>query len=155
MASTLAGRCCTVMMYGQTGSGKTYTMSAVYERVAKDLFAGLENTSRRVFATFIELSGDKCSDMLNAGENCNLTQGFDGAVHPYPCVEVEVLVGGGSGVSCGHMPDVGGCGRGSSGVLWEHLRKLRPAPCSCGDPSRLRAGFLGRLHATVVSHHYG
>ena len=28
-----------VMMYGQTGSGKTYTMSAIYERAAAELFA--------------------------------------------------------------------------------------------------------------------
>lgn len=28
----------TCLMYGQTGSGKTYTMTAIYERAAQDLF---------------------------------------------------------------------------------------------------------------------
>lgn len=86
--ATLQGRSGTVMMYGQTGSGKTYTMSAIYQRVVTDLFEGVDG--REVTANFVELSGDKCFDMLNAGEACNLTQGNDGSVHPFPCVEVAV-----------------------------------------------------------------
>uniref|UniRef100_A0A7S4S6P9 Kinesin-like protein n=2 Tax=Alexandrium monilatum TaxID=311494 RepID=A0A7S4S6P9_9DINO len=78
----------TVMMYGQTGSGKTFTMTAIYELVAEDLFAGLDD--RTVSVCFIELSGDSCFDMLNQGSSCNLATAPDGAVHPFPSVEVEV-----------------------------------------------------------------
>jgi hypothetical protein len=35
IAQGMAG---TVLMYGQTGSGKTYTMSAIHERAARELF---------------------------------------------------------------------------------------------------------------------
>merc|ERR1719414_958355 len=62
-------------------------MTSVYERVAADLF---ENPGELITISFCELSGDKCFDMLNKGELCNLTQANDGSVHPFPCVEVTV-----------------------------------------------------------------
>lgn len=89
--STLEGHCSTVMMYGQTGSGKTFTMSAIYDRVVEDIFAGFGG--RTITTSFVELSGDKCFDMLNAGQECKLSQAADGSVHPFPCVEVEVKDG--------------------------------------------------------------
>ena len=54
-----------VMMYGQTGSGKTYTMSAIYERAAAELFetVGADAVARGavvVTTTFVELAGDIC-----------------------------------------------------------------------------------------------
>eukprot|EP00429_Kryptoperidinium_foliaceum_P003262 CAMPEP_0176021724 /NCGR_PEP_ID=MMETSP0120_2-20121206/10556_1 /TAXON_ID=160619 /ORGANISM="Kryptoperidinium foliaceum, Strain CCMP 1326" /LENGTH=489 /DNA_ID=CAMNT_0017354845 /DNA_START=29 /DNA_END=1495 /DNA_ORIENTATION=+ len=78
----------TVMCYGQTGSGKTFTMSSIYERVASDMFALVGE--RPVSVCFVELLGDNCFDILNAGAPCNLSTGADGSVHPYPCVEVPV-----------------------------------------------------------------
>merc|ERR1719162_1702972 len=78
----------TVMMYGQTGSGKTYTMTSFYKQAAEELFEHV--TSKVVTVCFIELLGDKCFDMLNAGAPCNLICGPDGSVHPNPCVEVDV-----------------------------------------------------------------
>lgn len=78
----------TVMCYGQTGSGKTFTMSSIYERVASDMFALVGE--RSVTACFVELLGDACFDILNAGAPCGLSTGGDGSVHPYPCVEVPV-----------------------------------------------------------------
>lgn len=78
----------TVMCYGQTGSGKTFTMGSIYERVALDVFEHARE--REVSVCFIELLGDNCFDMLNAGAPCTLTTAADGSVHPYPCVEVTV-----------------------------------------------------------------
>ena len=62
------GAFATVLMYGQTGSGKTYTMSAIYERAARDLFAALAakgGRSTAVSLSFLELSGKKAADILN------------------------------------------------------------------------------------------
>lgn len=86
--NALCGTSGTVMMYGQTGSGKTYTMNSVYERAAADLFDS--EGDRNVMFSFVELSGDVCSDMLNGGAVCNLVTSGDGTAHPYPCVEVPV-----------------------------------------------------------------
>mmetsp|Transcript_30341 Transcript_30341/g.94413 ORF Transcript_30341/g.94413 Transcript_30341/m.94413 type:complete len:90 (+) Transcript_30341:210-479(+) len=76
------------MMYGQTGSGKTYTMTAIYQLVARDVFE--QAAGQMVTMCFIELLGDNCFDMLNQGVSCNLATAADGAVHPYPSVEVAV-----------------------------------------------------------------
>jgi len=78
----------TVMMYGQTGSGKTYTMSAIYQRAANDLFAHADG--KLVTVCFVELLGDNCFDMFNQGASCTLNTAADGSVHPYPSVEVTV-----------------------------------------------------------------
>lgn len=78
----------TVMMYGQTGSGKTYTMTSLYQMASEDLFAS--SHKRNIHVLFVELLGDTCYDMLNGGAPCNLVTATDGAVHPYPCVEVSV-----------------------------------------------------------------
>ncbi|CAK9004632.1 Diatom spindle kinesin-1, partial [Durusdinium trenchii] len=86
---SLQGKSGTVMMYGQTGSGKTYTMRSVYEQAAEDIFLGAQG--RSVTVSFIELFGENCFDMLNQGAPCQLTTGQDGSVHPFPCVEVEVV----------------------------------------------------------------
>ena len=75
----------TLLMYGQTGSGKTFTMSAIYERAAVNLFA---NTGDRIVTvSFIELLGDQLFDMLNGGAPCQCMTGTDGAAFPYPCVK--------------------------------------------------------------------
>ena len=75
----------TVLMYKLTGSGKTFTMNAIYERAAVNLFA---NTGDRIVTvSFIELLGDKLFDMLNGGAPCQCMTGTDGAAFPYPCVK--------------------------------------------------------------------
>jgi kinesin family protein 2/24 len=98
-ASPLVGRAvndgvtATIMMYGQTGSGKTYTMSAIYDMVSQDIFEAISvapGTPLTVSVSFVELSGDKCADMLNRGKQVQLLTGRDGAVHPYPLAEVTV-----------------------------------------------------------------
>ena len=79
----------TIMMYGQTGSGKTYTMTALQQRAFPDLFSNIcPDTVLTV--SFVELAGDKCHDMLNAGASTSLSSGHDGSMHPYPCVEIPV-----------------------------------------------------------------
>jgi len=84
----LRGRSATCMMYGQTGSGKTFTMTAIYERAARELFANVDG--RSVTMCFVELLGDHCFDMFNQGAPCTLSTAADGSVHPYPSVEVPV-----------------------------------------------------------------
>jgi kinesin family protein 2/24 len=91
VSEAMSGGNGTVMMYGQTGSGKTYTMSAIHERVAQDLFA--KAVGGQVTICFVELLGDKCFDMLNQGAPCTLSSAADGSVHPYPSVEVPVNSG--------------------------------------------------------------
>ena len=81
----------TVLMYGQTGSGKTYTMTAIYERAARDIFEKLAENGYQftedstgetgtatvkgvdtpssyapVHVSFCELSGDKCRDLFTS-----------------------------------------------------------------------------------------
>ncbi len=79
----------TILMYGQTGSGKTFTMTAIYERAARELFASLP-PGRTVAVSFFELAGDACSDLLNGFESARLMTGADGSVHAFPLVEVAV-----------------------------------------------------------------
>ena len=58
------------------GSGKTYTMTAIYERAARDIFhhigesgasqsEGDDDEEALVHVSFCELSGDKCRDLLS------------------------------------------------------------------------------------------
>jgi kinesin family protein 2/24 len=79
----------TCLMYGQTGSGKTYTMTAIYERAAKELFEVLP-ADRSVSMSFFELAGNVCSDLLYSFGKAPLMTGQDGGVHPFPLVEVDV-----------------------------------------------------------------
>ena len=79
----------TIMMYGQTGSRKTYTMTALQRRAFPELFEHVSHDAV-VTVSFVELAGDKCCDMLNAGAPTSLSTAHDGSIYPYPCVEVEV-----------------------------------------------------------------
>ena len=53
----------TVFAYGQTGSGKTFTMTALQERAAFDLFELLKG-EHRVLVSFFEIYGGRCQDLL-------------------------------------------------------------------------------------------
>lgn len=86
--AALKGENGTVMMYGQTGSGKTYTMRSIYEHASTDLFE--QAGACHITVMFVELLGDTCFDMLNQGTPCSLATAADGAVHPFPSVEVHV-----------------------------------------------------------------
>jgi len=79
----------TCLMYGQTGSGKTYTMTAIYERAAKELFEALP-PGHVASVSFFELAGDVCSDLLRGFERAQLLTGSDGSVHAFPLTEVTV-----------------------------------------------------------------
>ena len=74
-------------------------MTSIYEQVASDIFRAIEDlearTGRRraVSLAFVELAGDRCSDMLNAGRPAQLLTGRDGGVQPYPVVEAAGLAG--------------------------------------------------------------
>ena len=68
----------TCLMYGQTGSGKTYTMTAIYERAATELFECIRaknNGNTRVSVSFFELAGERCNDLLNGFERARLMSG--------------------------------------------------------------------------------
>eukprot|EP00603_Paraphysomonas_imperforata_P000473 CAMPEP_0114432728 /NCGR_PEP_ID=MMETSP0103-20121206/11313_1 /TAXON_ID=37642 ORGANISM="Paraphysomonas imperforata, Strain PA2" /NCGR_SAMPLE_ID=MMETSP0103 /ASSEMBLY_ACC=CAM_ASM_000201 /LENGTH=899 /DNA_ID=CAMNT_0001602429 /DNA_START=163 /DNA_END=2862 /DNA_ORIENTATION=- len=66
----------TIFMYGQTGSGKTYTMTSIYRRLAMTLFPASQPSrghgARGVRVSYIEISGDKCRDLLNHGNAVTL-----------------------------------------------------------------------------------
>lgn len=52
------GRTGTLFAYGQTGSGKTFTVSGIERLVAKSLFDGSLQGSRKVYITIFELAGN-------------------------------------------------------------------------------------------------
>lgn len=62
--SALDGGVSTMFMFGQTGSGKTYTMSAIQELAAQDLFEGADGQEPWLAVQFIELRGNRCFDLL-------------------------------------------------------------------------------------------
>lgn len=81
----------TAFMYGQTGSGKTYTMSAIQDRVCKDIFYLLDEMNEvevSVSMSSFEMAGDKCFDLLNRRERVHLRQGNKGNVHVRGAVEL-------------------------------------------------------------------
>jgi len=77
----------TCLMYGQTGSGKTHTMSSIYERAAWDLFDHLPGDSS-VSVSFVELSGEKCSDLFNHFSPAEVMRGAsEDSFEAYPVCE--------------------------------------------------------------------
>jgi kinesin family protein 2/24 len=62
--SALDGGVSTMFMFGQTGSGKTFTMSAIQEMAAQDLFKGSGGDEPWVAVQFVELRGNRCFDLL-------------------------------------------------------------------------------------------
>jgi len=86
----LTGSFTTCLMYGQTGSGKTYTMSALYEHAATNLFLKIDQTKYAVSMSFVEIAGDRCNDLLNRFQDAPLLTAQDGLVWPYPIVELDV-----------------------------------------------------------------
>eukprot|EP00947_MAST-08B_sp_MAST-8B-sp1_P004275 g4275.t1 len=76
VAGTLAagGQHNAVLMFGQTGSGKTFTMTALAELVAENLFPASsqsESESVVVSITCLEIAGGHCTDLVT-GEECAL-----------------------------------------------------------------------------------
>lgn len=62
--SVVDGGISTMFMFGQTGSGKTYTMSAIQEFAAQDLFEGASRKEPWLSMQFVELRGNRCFDLL-------------------------------------------------------------------------------------------
>lgn len=62
--SAVDGGVSTMFMFGQTGSGKTYTMSAIQEFAAQDLFQGADRQEPWLSVQFVELRGNRCFDLL-------------------------------------------------------------------------------------------
>ena len=54
----------TVLMFGQTGSGKSFTMNAIEQEVAKELFAEVSSKQRTIQVKCVELMGNKCVDLI-------------------------------------------------------------------------------------------
>ena len=88
---SVEGGIATVFMFGQTGSGKTYTMSAIHERACRDIFelAEASDSPLAVFLTYIELSGDRCKDMLNEAAPVKMLTDAEGEVHLRGVVEAR------------------------------------------------------------------
>eukprot|EP01048_Picozoa_sp_COSAG05_P018685 COSAG05_NODE_2778_length_2648_cov_85.555904_1_plen_357_part_00 len=80
----VAGGVATVFMFGQTGSGKTFTMSAIHEQAAHELFhninAQMESGDEEITVglTYVELAGSVCRDMLNGGAEVLLQANREG-----------------------------------------------------------------------------
>eukprot|EP00939_MAST-03C_sp_MAST-3C-sp1_P001655 g1655.t1 len=85
----LRGGFATCMMYGQTGSGKTYTMCSIYEQASRDLFHK-KSDKQVVSVSFVEVAGDRCSDLLNGYESAQLLSAKNGSFQAFPLVEPVV-----------------------------------------------------------------
>jgi kinesin family protein 2/24 len=66
--NTLQSGLSTVMAYGQTSAGKTYTMSAMLDIIALDLFKLLPPQCQ-IAISYLELVGDKITDVLSGKTN--------------------------------------------------------------------------------------
>lgn len=66
----------TDLYWTTAGSGKTYTMTSIYRRLAMTLFPASQPSrghgARGVRVSYIEISGDKCRDLLNHGNAVTL-----------------------------------------------------------------------------------
>lgn len=51
--------------------------------------AATAHCTGRTSVSFVELTGDACSDMLNGGKPLRLVTGADGYTHPHPAVEPQ------------------------------------------------------------------
>lgn len=76
----------TCIMFGQTGTGKTYTMSALEEQLATDLFEQEFVISKKIKITMcsFEIQGKKCFDLFNESGNKKeifLREGEDKQIH--------------------------------------------------------------------------
>lgn len=65
-------------------------MSSIYENAARELFETIDPETTSISMSFIELSGDTCSDLLNAFMPAQLLTGQDGGVYAFPIVEPVV-----------------------------------------------------------------
>eukprot|EP00811_Abedinium_folium_P035281 NODE_8087_length_1524_cov_5.951324.p1 GENE.NODE_8087_length_1524_cov_5.951324~~NODE_8087_length_1524_cov_5.951324.p1 ORF type:complete len:434 (-),score=110.39 NODE_8087_length_1524_cov_5.951324:222-1406(-) len=61
---SLDGGVSTMFMFGQTGSGKTFTMGAIQEFAARDLFRGADGEEPWLSVQSVELRGNRCFDLL-------------------------------------------------------------------------------------------
>ena len=81
----------TVLMYGQTGSGKTFTMRAIFEAAAVDLFGAIDVANGdRVTLAYAELGPGGARDMLNGGASASLLADHAGDTQIVPSLEVAV-----------------------------------------------------------------
>lgn len=93
---TIRGGYSTCLMYGQTGSGKTFTMTSIIKSAASDIFSRINDTTERfeesplVSVSYVEVAGERCSDLLNEFSPAQLLTAPDGTVHPFPVVEPTV-----------------------------------------------------------------
>jgi kinesin family protein 2/24 len=66
VALAASSKSATVLMYGQTGSGKTFTMRAIFEAAAADLFAAIDVAAGDVitcaYAELAQLGTHRLSD---------------------------------------------------------------------------------------------
>lgn len=73
----------TCFCYGMTGSGKTYTMSAIQQILAHDLYEELKDQTIDVEVTlaFFELYGGFVQDLLHDRKRCKLLEDGNGEVN--------------------------------------------------------------------------
>ena len=74
----------TVFAYGQTGSGKTYTMVAMQNRAAEEIFQKLQQEGNlqkvKIICTFFEIYGGRCIDLLNKRRKLTIREDGKGNV---------------------------------------------------------------------------
>ena len=81
---TLNGLNGAIFAYGQTGSGKTYTMVAMQNRAAEEIFQNLQQEGNlgntKIICTFFEIYGGRCIDLLNRRKKLTIREDGKGNV---------------------------------------------------------------------------
>ena len=94
----LNGGNATVFAYGQTGSGKTYTMTAIQEMAAADIFSMLDQEHRHgdlgVRVSFFEIYGGRCIDLLNRRSRLSIREDGKGNVVVVGLTQQDCAVAG-------------------------------------------------------------
>jgi hypothetical protein len=124
-------------------SGKTYTMSAMYEQAANEIFTILQKDSTGsesvdVSLSFVEISCDSSYDLLNGSSEVSLLAGGDGNFHAFPTVEPTVqtaeelvaMINHGRNVRATALTGVHDASSRSHAILKIFIRKRNTPPSS-------------------------
>jgi kinesin family protein 2/24 len=123
----------TCFCYGQTGSGKTYTMSAIQQMLARDLYEELKetNVNAKVTLAFFELYNGNVQDLLHGRKRCKLLEDGKGEINITGLQEVPAnnaedflrIIADGHGERTTHTTEANDCSSRSHAICQVFLRE--------------------------------
>jgi kinesin family member 2/24 len=122
----------TCFCYGMTGSGKTYTMSAIQQILARDLFEEMKekNADAEITLAFFELYNGFVQDLLHDRKRCKLLEDGKGEVNITGLQEVAArsaedflrVISNGHGQRTTHTTEANDCSSRSHAICQVFLR---------------------------------